>query len=109
MKLYIIGNGFDRAHKLPTEYRDFAKYLAESQKEEYQWIGLLYNHCDESWLWKDYETNLSNIDIIDVGAFGGESNPLRKTDGGRDCEIFSGKTAEHKKRILRWYYEKQDE
>lgn len=63
MKLYIIGNGFDRAHKLPTGYKDFAKYLAESKKEEYQRIGLLYNHCDESWLWKDYEANLSNIDI----------------------------------------------
>ena len=63
MKLYIIGNGFDRAHKLPTGYCDFAKYLAESKKEEYQRIGLLYNHCDENWLWQDYETNLSNIDI----------------------------------------------
>ena len=63
MKLYIIANGFDKAHKLPTGYNDFARYLIESKKEEYQWIGLLYNHCDESWLWKDYEANLSNIDI----------------------------------------------
>ena len=27
MKLYIIGNGFDIAHKLPTNYWDFRKYL----------------------------------------------------------------------------------
>jgi len=63
MKLYIIGNGFDRAHQLPTSYSDFARYLNESQPEAYQRIGLLYNHSDENWLWKDYEANLSNIDI----------------------------------------------
>lgn len=63
MKLYIIGNGFDRAHHLPTGYKDFAKYLSESQTDAYQRIGLLYNQSDENWLWKDYEANLSNIDI----------------------------------------------
>ena len=63
MKLYIIGNGFDRAHQLPTSYSDFARYLNEFQPEAYQRIGLLYNHSDENWLWKDYEANLSIIDI----------------------------------------------
>ena len=29
MKLYIIGNGFDRAHHLPTRYWDFRTYLAQ--------------------------------------------------------------------------------
>ena len=63
MKLYIIGNGFDRAHNLPTGYGDFAKYLSDSHPDAYQRIGLLYNHSDENWLWKDYEAHLSNIDI----------------------------------------------
>lgn len=27
MKLYIIGNGFDIAHKLPTQYWDFRTYI----------------------------------------------------------------------------------
>ncbi len=63
MKLYIIGNGFDRAHQLHTSYKDFARYLSESHPEAYRRIGLIYNHSDEDWLWKDYETNLSNIDI----------------------------------------------
>ena len=26
-KLYIIGNGFDCAHGLPTKYSDFRKYV----------------------------------------------------------------------------------
>ncbi len=63
MKLYIIGNGFDRAHQLPTSYNDFTKYLSESQPDAYKRIGVLFNHSDENWLWKDYEANLSNIDI----------------------------------------------
>ena len=28
-KLFIIGNGFDVAHKLPTQYKDFRKFLNE--------------------------------------------------------------------------------
>lgn len=31
--LYIIGNGFDLANKLPTSYEDFRKYLIKKSKE----------------------------------------------------------------------------
>ncbi|WKT76881.1 bacteriophage abortive infection AbiH family protein [Lysinibacillus fusiformis] len=30
MNLFLIGNGFDSAHKLPTKYEDFQKYLIET-------------------------------------------------------------------------------
>lgn len=29
MNLFIIGNGFDLAHNLPTRYEDFKNYLFE--------------------------------------------------------------------------------
>ena len=29
-KLFIIGNGFDLAHKLPTRYSDFKNYLTKN-------------------------------------------------------------------------------
>ena len=32
-KLFIIGNGFDLAHSLPTKYEDFRKYLVEKYPE----------------------------------------------------------------------------
>lgn len=32
-KLFIIGNGFDVAHKLPTKYSDFQEYLMENYPE----------------------------------------------------------------------------
>lgn len=72
MRLYIIGNGFDRAHQQPTSYKDFAKYLSECQPDDYQRIGLLYNHSDENWLWKDYDcfmTGLIRFPLMDVRIF----------------------------------------
>ncbi|MCH5259210.1 MAG: bacteriophage abortive infection AbiH family protein [Lachnospiraceae bacterium] len=35
-KLIIIGNGFDLAHKIPTSYNDFRKYLIAKYLEAYQ-------------------------------------------------------------------------
>ena len=33
MRLWIIGNGFDRAHNLPTSYSDYYKYLVATGEE----------------------------------------------------------------------------
>ena len=33
MTLYILGNGFDLAHKLPTAYWDFRTYLKSAHPE----------------------------------------------------------------------------
>lgn len=33
MKLWIVGNGFDRAHDLPTGYSDYYKYLIRQHEE----------------------------------------------------------------------------
>lgn len=35
-KLIIIGNGFDLAHKIPTSYNDFRKYLIEKYPDAYK-------------------------------------------------------------------------
>lgn len=75
IRLFIIGNGFDRAHGLPTSYWDFRAYLENkypnflrSFEEHYD----IYPASDESairqTLWNELETNLANIDedtIID--------------------------------------------
>ena len=36
--LYIIGNGFDLHHNLPTQYSDFSKYIQEKNVELYNTI-----------------------------------------------------------------------
>lgn len=35
-KLIIIGNGFDLAHKIPTRYNDFRKYLIDKYPDSYR-------------------------------------------------------------------------
>lgn len=75
MKLFIVGNGFDRGHDLPTSYWDFRKYLQylypdflRSFEEHYDIYPLMDDESKKSLLWNELETNLANIDediIID--------------------------------------------
>ena len=66
MNLYILGNGFDMAHGLNTSYSAFEEYVKEYHKDWYQLLGTMYSMKDPSWLWKDYERNLCNVDITGV-------------------------------------------
>lgn len=88
MKLFIIGNGFDIAHGLPTRYTDFRDYLQETNWEFLIKLEVPYGFTIESrrdfvekMLWKDFETNLSAINeeeiidgalSIDMGLEGGD-------------------------------------
>lgn len=60
--LYIIGNGFDLHHKLPTEYKDFNNFVINNQTslkdefEEYFSFSLKDN------LWSDFEKDLGTFD-----------------------------------------------
>lgn len=79
MKLYIIGNGFDCFHNLPTTYEDFRKYLKEKDEEVYALVNEVYNILNEKsepniligsnedsysklLIWTDFETALGNMD-----------------------------------------------
>ena len=75
IKLFIIGNGFDRAHGLPTSYWDFRTYLDNRRPEflcDFEAHYDIYPASNEDamkqMLWNELETNLANIDeetIID--------------------------------------------
>lgn len=58
--LYVVGNGFDLYHGMPTAYKDFGSYLEIHNPELYDCINtylLAGNH-----LWGDFELALSNLD-----------------------------------------------
>ena len=72
-KLYIIGNGFDLAHGLPTKYSDFYGWLRDTHYEMNNsndctfFVGIIdqifehtFNNVD---LWSDFENALGNLDI----------------------------------------------
>lgn len=69
MKLYIIGNGFDIAHGLPTQYWDFRTYLEhvaydflQAFEEHYYIYPNMSDDAKKKLLWNELETNLANID-----------------------------------------------
>lgn len=73
MKLYIIGNGFDRAHGLPTQYWDFRSFLEDIDPSFLYLFESHYNIYPNSseahkknLLWNEFETNLANIDEDDI-------------------------------------------
>lgn len=58
-KLYILGNGFDRAHDLPTGYWDYKKYLEQfypSLIKDYE--KFIFCNSTSSDKWSDLENNL---------------------------------------------------
>ena len=73
MNLFIIGNGFDRAHDLPTSYMDFRDYL---ECENWSYLSSLeapYDCVPESnrdfvakRLWREFENNLSEINEAEI-------------------------------------------
>ena len=97
MKLYIIGNGFDLAHNLPTAYWDFRTYLEKvypdflvSFEQHYDIYPGSSKKYKKDLLWNDFETNLANINesviienalVLDMGL---ESGPVGIEDTLRE-------------------------
>ncbi|MGN0066836.1 MAG: bacteriophage abortive infection AbiH family protein [Bacteroides sp.] len=64
--LYIIGNGFDKHHKIPSGYRDFHGWLNDKNPELVEQIDELYGYSDD--LWGNFEVELGNLDIPSVAS-----------------------------------------
>ncbi|MGQ5522129.1 bacteriophage abortive infection AbiH family protein [Chitinimonas sp. PSY-7] len=58
--LYIIGNGFDRHHNIPSNYSDFGGYLKTVDSNTYREIENYFGVDDKFW-WQ-FEENLANFD-----------------------------------------------
>ena len=71
MTLYILGNGFDLAHKLPTAYWDFRTYLKsahpeflEAFEEHYDIYPSMSDEAKKEYLWDcAYLFSKHNTDI----------------------------------------------
>ena len=66
--LYMIGNGFDCFHGLPTSYSDFGNYIKSHDPEFYEYLPNWYptfignQNKGIFSLWSDYENGLKEID-----------------------------------------------
>lgn len=64
--LYIIGNGFDIHHDIPSSYKDFHQWIEENDKELLaQMQEFFIDSYDITW-WKDFEHNLSSLDAYSI-------------------------------------------
>lgn len=60
--LYIIGNGFDLYHGLPTSYGHFREYVKGHDKELSELVEKFYLPKRNGDFWNDFEENLGNFD-----------------------------------------------
>jgi hypothetical protein len=58
--LYIIGNGFDLHHGIPSKYEDFGRFLKSRDPKIYGFVEEYFGIDDE--FWSDFETRLATFD-----------------------------------------------
>lgn len=67
--LYVIGNGFDLYHELPTKYSDFNNYIKKINVVLY---NALENCCKFDYKWRDFEDKLSTFSITGLTKYNSE-------------------------------------
>ncbi|WP_353232299.1 bacteriophage abortive infection AbiH family protein [Pseudomonas helleri] len=81
--LYIIGNGFDLHHGMPTRYLDFKKHLLEVDRETYDWVD---TYVPAEGNWANLEQALADLDtdtiVSDMECFLGSYSSDDWSDSG---------------------------
>lgn len=81
MKLYVIGNGFDRGHNIPCLYSDFYNYLNDNRSDILELMGKFYWTGRDSDLWSDFECSLEeDIDYDSLSNIISENTPNLASD-----------------------------
>lgn len=69
--LYIIGNGFDLHHGIPSSYKAFGEYLRRSDAKTYKVVERFF--AMDAQFWADFEDRLASLDsdllIEDASSF----------------------------------------
>jgi len=95
--LYILGNGFDLAHHLPTSYEDFHKWLVANREIHFvRAFERLYPEVrNNEGRWCDIESALSKLTLEDAVIFDKEyqecSDEIRHENSSHDAYICGDK------------------
>lgn len=60
-RLYVIGNGFDLHHGIPSSYGQFGEFLEKRDSEVYRSV-VDYLHAENDDFWSTFEQNLAHLD-----------------------------------------------
>lgn len=87
--LYIIGNGFDIHHNMPTSYKAFYRWLHEkSYYRVFTLIERIYGGADATW-WNDFENSLGEMEMYDYAQNQTRENyPNFSSDEFRDADWY---------------------
>lgn len=88
--LYIIGNGFDIHHRIPSRYQDFKKWLLENDEDTHNSIVEIFGADEPTW-WKEFESRLGEPFPIQQYAenISFENQPDYGSDDYRDRDLYA--------------------
>ena len=89
-QLFIIGNGFDIHHNIPSKYANYREWLEDNDSELIENLRNFYDVDDKEW-WNQFELELGHPDMseyIDNIAF--ENEPDYGSDDFRDRDYHAG-------------------
>jgi len=92
-QLYIIGNGFDIHHDIPSRYSNYLDWLEENDAELIERLRNFYDVDDKEW-WNQFEMELgypNMAEYIDEIAF--ENQPDFGSDDFHDSDYHAGQFA----------------
>ena len=79
-KLYVIGNGFDLKHGIPSRYSDFARFVKSTDVETYLAMERFYPNLSIDGLWSNFEEALGMPDdkelIVDFNRLKGNRDDI---------------------------------
>ncbi len=66
--LYIIGNGFDKHHDIPSGYQDYRRWLEDNEFwGVFETIDGLFGYTDDDW-WSHFEDNLASVETLKIAS-----------------------------------------
>lgn len=77
-KLYIIGNGFDLHHGIPSSYADFRKFCEQEDGEMVKRLEMFHEDLEK--LWSDFEAEMGNINADKLLGWATLLNPEWNSD-----------------------------
>lgn len=92
-KLYIIGNGFDIHHNIPSRYSNYRDWLEDNDAELLERLRNFYDVDDKNW-WSQFELELGYPDMADyIEETAFENQPDFASDEFRDRDYHAGQIA----------------
>lgn len=89
-KLYIIGNGFDMHHGIPSGYSKYREWLAENNQDLYNRLRDYYDIDDKEWC-SQFEFSLGKPDMSEYISQTSFENQLDySSDDFRDRDYHAG-------------------